>query len=71
MEVARKDVDYLKAGFSKGMQWASKAFRIPEVSKSVEDFIWLRNIEDSQATSFQFPSWPQPYYAGRKMMRSL
>ncbi|KAL8533092.1 hypothetical protein ACS0TY_009370 [Phlomoides rotata] len=63
VEVVQKDVEFLKAGFSKGMQWANKAFRIPEVSKSVEDLIWLRNIEDSRATSFRFPSWPQPYYA--------
>ncbi|KAL3650029.1 hypothetical protein CASFOL_006432 [Castilleja foliolosa] len=61
-EVVQKDVAFLKAGLSKGLQWANKAFRIPEVSKSVEDVIWLRNVEDSRAESIQFPSWPQPYY---------
>ncbi|KAI3470454.1 hypothetical protein Pfo_027117 [Paulownia fortunei] len=62
MEVVQKDVAFLKAGFGKGLKWANKAFRIPEVSKSVEDLIWLRNIEDPQASFFRFPSWPQPYY---------
>ncbi|KAK6137957.1 hypothetical protein DH2020_028300 [Rehmannia glutinosa] len=62
VEVVQKDVAFLKAGFSKGLRWANNAFRIPEVSKSVEDLIWLRNIEDPQASLFRFPSWPQPYY---------
>lgn len=64
VEVVQKDVAFLKAGFSKGLQWANEAFRIPEVSKSVEDLIWLRNVEDPQASLFRFPSWPQPYYPG-------
>ncbi|KAL0452178.1 UNVERIFIED_CONTAM: hypothetical protein Slati_1195900 [Sesamum latifolium] len=62
VEVVQKDVEFLKAGFSKGLQWANKAFRIPEVSKSVEDLVWLRNVEDPQAKFSRFPSWPQPYY---------
>ncbi|KAL9165420.1 hypothetical protein ABFS82_06G169700 [Erythranthe guttata] len=63
VEVVQKDVAFLKAGLGKGLQWANKAFRIPEVSKSVEDFIWLRNVEDPQAAAFAPPpSWPQPYY---------
>ncbi|KAK6144790.1 hypothetical protein DH2020_021610 [Rehmannia glutinosa] len=62
VEVVQKDVAFLKAGFSKGLRWANNAFRIPEVSKSVEYLIWLRNIEDPQASLFRFPSWPQPYY---------
>ncbi|GFP82828.1 uncharacterized aarf domain-containing protein kinase at1g79600 chloroplastic [Phtheirospermum japonicum] len=62
VEVVQKDVAFLKAGLSKGLQWANKAFRVPEVSKSMEDLIWLRGVEDSRAESIQFPSWPQPYY---------
>ncbi|XP_011084352.1 uncharacterized protein LOC105166623 [Sesamum indicum] len=62
VEVVQKDVEFLKAGFGKGLQWANKAFRIPEVSKSVEDLVWLRNVEDPQAKFSRFPSWPQPYY---------
>lgn len=62
MEVVQKDVSFLKDGFSKGLDWANKAFRVPEVSKSVEDFVWLRNAEDPQAALLRFPSWPQPCY---------
>ncbi|CAA0825305.1 Protein kinase superfamily protein [Striga hermonthica] len=62
VEVVQKDVAFLKAGFSKGLRWANRAFRVPEVSKSVEDLIWLRNVEDPQAVSSRFPSWPEPYY---------
>ncbi|PIN07456.1 putative unusual protein kinase [Handroanthus impetiginosus] len=62
VEVVQKDVEFIKAGFSKGLQWANRAFRVPEVSKKVEDLIWLRNVEDPNASFFQFPTWPQPYY---------
>ncbi|KAG8390638.1 hypothetical protein BUALT_Bualt01G0104300 [Buddleja alternifolia] len=62
VEVVQKDVAFLKIGVSKGLQWANRAFRIPEVSKSVEDLIWLRNVEDPQASCYRFPTWPQPYY---------
>ncbi|PIN11099.1 putative unusual protein kinase [Handroanthus impetiginosus] len=62
VEVVQKDVEFIKAGFSKGLQWTSRAFRVPEVSKKVEDFIWLRNVEDPNVSFFQFPTWPQPYY---------
>lgn len=62
MEVVQKDVSYLRDGLTKGLEWANKAFRIPEVSKSVEEFVWLRNAEDPQAALLRFPSWPQPYY---------
>ncbi|XP_051121560.1 uncharacterized protein LOC127244976 [Andrographis paniculata] len=61
-EVAGKDLTFLKTGLSKGWAWANKAFHIPQVSKAAEDLLWLRSIEDPQASSFQFPSWPQPYY---------
>ncbi|KAK6144798.1 hypothetical protein DH2020_021618 [Rehmannia glutinosa] len=61
VEVVQKDVAFLKAGFSKGLRWANNAFRIPEVSKSVEDLI-SKSVEDPQASLFRFPSWPQPYY---------
>lgn len=63
-EVVRKDVSFLNSGLSRGLAWANKAFRIPEVSKSVEEFVWLRNVEDPQAAALRFPSWPQPSYPG-------
>lgn len=66
MEVVQKDVSFLKDGFSKGLEWANEAFRIPEVSKSVEDFVWLRNAEDPQAALLRFPAWPQPCYPGSR-----
>ncbi|XP_073037404.1 uncharacterized protein [Primulina eburnea] len=62
VEVVRTDASFICKGLSKGLQWANKSFRIPEISKSVEDLIWLRNVEDPRASSLRFPSWPQPYY---------
>ncbi|XP_073140890.1 uncharacterized protein [Henckelia pumila] len=62
VELVRTDVSFISKGLSKGLKWANKAFRIPEISKSVEDVIWLRNVEDPRASSSRFPSWPQPYY---------
>lgn len=62
VEVVQKDVLFLRTGINKGLQWANKAFRIPQFTKSVEDLVWLRNVEDPQASFLQFPSWPQPYY---------
>ncbi|KAL3838332.1 hypothetical protein ACJIZ3_022923 [Penstemon smallii] len=62
VDVVQKDVAFMKLGLSKGLQWANKAFHVPQVSKSVEDFIWLRNIEDPKASFLRFPSFPQPYY---------
>ncbi|KAL2549512.1 Protein kinase superfamily protein [Forsythia ovata] len=61
-EVVKKDVLFLRTGLNKGLQWANKAFRIPQFTKSVEDLVWLRNVEDPQAAFLRFPSWPQPYY---------
>ncbi|XP_075502798.1 uncharacterized protein LOC142540491 isoform X2 [Primulina tabacum] len=62
VEVVRTDVSFICKGLSRGLQWANKSFRIPEISKSVEDLIWLRNVEDPRASSLRFPSRPQPYY---------
>ncbi|KZV24276.1 hypothetical protein F511_01758 [Dorcoceras hygrometricum] len=63
VEVVRSDVRIISKRLSKGLQRAAKAFRIREISKSVEDLIWLRNVEDPHASSLRFPSWPQqPYY---------
>ncbi|BBH09684.1 Protein kinase superfamily protein [Prunus dulcis] len=45
-QVVRKDVEFLKRGIGSGIQWANKAFRIPEVSKTLDDIVWLRNLED-------------------------
>ncbi|XP_021832770.1 uncharacterized protein LOC110772624 [Prunus avium] len=60
--VVRKDVEFLKRGIGSGIQWANKAFRIPEVSKTLDDIVWLRNLEDPNAPPLPAPSWPQPSY---------
>ncbi|CAB4320984.1 unnamed protein product [Prunus armeniaca] len=62
-QVVRKDVEFLKRGIGSGIQWANKAFRIPEVSKTLDDVVWLRNLEDPNAPPLPAPSWPQPSYA--------
>ncbi|ONH91898.1 hypothetical protein PRUPE_8G142600 [Prunus persica] len=61
-QVFRKDVEFLKRGIGSGIQWANKAFRIPEVSKTLDDIVWLRNLEDPNAPPLPAPSWPQPSY---------
>lgn len=60
----RRDVEFLKKGVSKGLEWAHKAFRIPEVSKAVDDVVWLRNLEDPNASPEPPRSWPRPSYPG-------
>lgn len=61
-DVVRKDVEFIKVGLNRGIRWANDAFRIPQVSKSVDDLLWLRNIEDPQAVNLPTPSRPQPSY---------
>ncbi|KEH43526.1 AarF domain kinase [Medicago truncatula] len=63
-QVVRKDMEFLKRGFNNGVAWANDAFRIPQIAKKVDDLVWLRNLEDPQATSFSTPSWPEPWYPG-------
>jgi len=63
-QVVRKDMEFLKRGFNNGVAWANDACRIPQIAKKVDDLVWLRNLEDPQATSFSTPSWPEPWYPG-------
>lgn len=63
-DVVRKDVEFIKVGLNRGIRWANDAFRIPQVSKTVDDLLWLRNIEDPQAVNLPTPSPPQPSYPG-------
>ncbi|EPS60983.1 hypothetical protein M569_13817, partial [Genlisea aurea] len=59
-----RDVSYLRSSIvGRGLLWSKTALRIPEVFKLVDDFIWLRNVEDPVASSFEFPSWPKPFYS--------
>lgn len=66
--VVRKDVEFLKKGFSKGIEWANEALRIPQVSKTLDDVVWLRGLEDPRAPPEPPPSWPQPYYPGQALL---
>ncbi|GKU91734.1 hypothetical protein SLEP1_g5561 [Rubroshorea leprosula] len=62
-DAVRKDVEFLKKGIRRGMEWANVAFRIPQVTKAVDDLVWLRNLEDPNfSMDSEPPSWPQPYY---------
>ncbi|THG07462.1 hypothetical protein TEA_003470 [Camellia sinensis var. sinensis] len=62
VQVVRKDVEFFKNRISNGVDWANRALRIPQLSKALDDVIWLRNLEDPHAPPFTPPSWPQPYY---------
>lgn len=63
-EVVRKDAEFIKKGIGKGLQWANKTFRMPKLTKSLDDFIWLRHVEEPGVSSevSDAPSWPQPRY---------
>ncbi|KAI4351279.1 hypothetical protein L6164_005655 [Bauhinia variegata] len=61
-QVVRKDMEFISKGISKGVEWANEAFRIPQVTKKIDDLVWLRNLEDPLAPPFSVPSWPQPWY---------
>ncbi|KAL3520688.1 hypothetical protein ACH5RR_018837 [Cinchona calisaya] len=63
LEVVKKDFEFVKKGFFKGVEWANRTLHIPKVVKSIDDFIWLRYVEDPLFVSpLRTPSWPQPYY---------
>lgn len=64
-QVIRKDVEFIKKGIGKGVDWANEVFRIPKVTKKIDDLIWLRNLEDPKAPPFSAPSWPQHWYPGK------
>ncbi|RAL43708.1 hypothetical protein DM860_014209 [Cuscuta australis] len=60
-KVIRKDSEFLQ----KGLRWANQAFRLPNLSKSVSDLVWLRTIENQEPSSAELRSpnqWPQPWY---------
>ncbi|XP_058770011.1 uncharacterized protein LOC131643727 [Vicia villosa] len=63
-QVVRKDMDFLKRGFNNGVAWANEAFRIPQITKKIDEVVWLRNLEDPLASNFSNPSWPEPWYPG-------
>lgn len=58
----KKDWEFLRNGVGKGVQWANEALHVPKIVKTVDDAVWLRNLENPNASSFQPPCWPQPSY---------
>lgn len=63
-QVVSKDVEFLKRGIGRGLEWANKTLRIPEVVKTIDDVVWLRNLEDPYAPPLPDTCWPQPSYPG-------
>ncbi|KAF3969324.1 hypothetical protein CMV_006874 [Castanea mollissima] len=61
-EVVRKDMDFLKKGIRRGMEWANEALQVRRVSKTLDDLLWLRHLEEPQAPPLQPRPWPQPSY---------
>ncbi|XVF83255.1 hypothetical protein PTKIN_Ptkin16aG0472000 [Pterospermum kingtungense] len=62
-DVVRRDMEFLKKGVKRGAEWANQTFRIPQVKKTLDDVVWLRNFEDPQfSPPAESPMWPQPYY---------
>ncbi|KAL9252489.1 hypothetical protein AKJ16_DCAP14447 [Drosera capensis] len=54
---------FLAAVAQAGWRWANDALHVPKIAKTVDDFVWLRVLEDANAQSFQRrPSWHQPHY---------
>ncbi|XP_065870239.1 uncharacterized protein [Euphorbia lathyris] len=63
-DTVRKDFNFLKKGITIGVNWANDVFQIPKVSKSLDDVLWLRNLEDHQSPPLEPQSLPQPSYPG-------
>ncbi|WCJ19349.1 Protein kinase superfamily protein [Euphorbia peplus] len=63
-DTVRKDFGFLKKGIAKGVDWANEALHLPKVFKTLDDVLWLKNLEDHHATPVEPQSWPQPSYPG-------
>lgn len=63
-EALRKDVDFMKKKVSVGIEWANKAFHIPQVTKALDDVLWLRALEKPDAQNVKPSPWPKPFYPG-------
>lgn len=64
-EVVRKDMDFLKKGIRRGLEWGNEALQVRRVSKTLDDLLWLRHLEEPQAPPLQPRPWPQPCYPGQ------
>ncbi|XP_043705984.1 uncharacterized protein sll0005 [Telopea speciosissima] len=63
-QVIRTDMEFLKKGINKGISWASESPRLQQISKTFNDLLWIRSLEDPKASPAPRPSWPQPSYPG-------
>ncbi|KAG7992926.1 hypothetical protein I3843_02G152000 [Carya illinoinensis] len=61
-QVVRKDMEFLKKGISRGVEWMNETLHVQRVSKTLDDFLWLRYLEDPHAPPLHPRSWPQPSY---------
>ncbi|KAL8166598.1 hypothetical protein V2J09_008097 [Rumex salicifolius] len=59
----KKDMEFMKKGISKGVEWANETLKLPMVAKKVDDFVWLRQLENPNSPPFDPPNWPQPHYS--------
>ncbi|XP_057979562.1 uncharacterized protein LOC131165632 isoform X2 [Malania oleifera] len=61
-QVLCKDAGFIRKRFSGGVRWSNEAFRFPQLFKTLDHLLWLRNLEDPNAPPFSPPAWPQPFY---------
>lgn len=64
VQIVKNDVCIMKKNVSTGINWTSRVIGFPEISKKLEEVVWLRNLEDPHYSEFHSPCWPQPYYPG-------
>nr|POF21794.1 hypothetical protein CFP56_73310 [Quercus suber] len=64
-EVVGKDIDFLKKGIRRGMEWANEALSVPHVSKTLDDLSWLCHLKEPQAPPLEPQTWPQSCCPGQ------
>ncbi|KAK9168875.1 hypothetical protein Syun_001015 [Stephania yunnanensis] len=63
VDAVRKDMDFVKRNLGR----ASEALHLPKLAKSLENLLWLRNLENPRDSSFGLPQPlrpPNPCYPG-------
>lgn len=63
-EAVRRDFDFFKKRIRRGAEWVNETFRLPQVAKTVDNFVWLRHLEDPgfSPSPLEHQKWPEPYY---------
>lgn len=59
-DIVRKDIQFLKKGIGR----ASESLHLPKVAKTVNDFVWLRHLENPNVSPEPPLPFPRPHYAG-------